>query len=395
MKKIVLDNGFEIFYKKIRTKTLLLAIGAKIGSIYEDEKYRGISHFLEHMMFKSNKKYSAKEINLKLEEISLTNALTSHFYTVYFSEFLPKNFSKVLNIFLSMFENEKYDEKEFENEKKVVLSETERSYNDPEELLNILSLKSVYGNSDYGSFVCGNRESLENVSKEVLEDFKQKYYIANNMFAVLLGNFGNKHIETLKKVFGKLEEIKINKKVPSKKIGKDIEERMNTKNQIYFSLNFEIKNDLINAFAFKNFVSEGLSSLTFQILREKYGIGYKVDFDFLAFYPDSCILSLLIPGFESEKEKFLNEAINDLFENVRKANEKYYKQRINWRTLVFEKIKNNLFERFLKYNECSFILILNNSLDEIYEKTFRVKLEKVKEFLLKLENGKKVFIRPN
>jgi len=156
-----------IVIKVPNTKTVALAVGVKIGSIYEPEERRGISHFLEHMMFKSNYKYSAEEIN-RIVEFSggIFNAFTSRDMTVYFFEVLKENFEKVFDVFYSMFTNKEYRENEFEKEKLVVLSEIEMYENDPTRRIYDLGPLALFGKSDLGDPIAGYRETVQSITKK-------------------------------------------------------------------------------------------------------------------------------------------------------------------------------------------------------------------------------------
>ncbi len=388
------ENGIKIYLDLVpEANTIGIGVGVLTGSIYEPKDKRGISHLLEHMMFKSNNKYSAKEINLGLElNGGIANAFTSTFITFYLVEVIPSGFEKVLDILYSMFENDKYDLKEFENEKKVVLSEIERYENDPETRMEDLIPKSVYGNSDYGDPIAGYRETVENITKEELEEYKAKTYVPENMFIVISGNFNEKHVKLVEKYFSRLGGDKPKKKVPKKDKGKDIIIHMNTQNQIYYSLNFRAREDLYLAQAFENLVSGGLSSLTFQVIREKYGIGYRVSFEVSYIYPDEIIYSLEIPGFEKDKEEILENAIEDLYQSIEKVDEKYFEGRKRRKELLYKKNRVNIFKRL--WSEAYTIALFEENYDEFYRKVFSYDLEAVKGFLEKLGDGKVVKITP-
>lgn len=387
LRKEILDNRIELYKLRIpNTSTIGICIGVKVGSIYEDENKRGISHFLEHMMFKTNKKYSYREICMGLElNGGISNAYTSTFLTFYCVETLPSSFSRVIDILFSMFENEKYDKKEFESEKKVVLSEIERSENDPTHLMERLIPRSVFGKTDYGDPVTGYRETISSISKEDIEEFKAKFYSSSNIFILIEGNFNRKHTETVKKYFSRLEEGKINKKVPSKlKKGEDIILKANTRNQIYYCRNFEINPRNIEfhvPFAFGEIISDGLSSLVFNVFREKYGIGYRIYFEPSYIYEDAIVLTLGIPGYEKDKDNFIDKAYKDLIEEINdiKNFEKYCRGRKRMIRLKYEKLRKNIFER-LKIEP--FILIIRNeTLDELYYKILGTSSEKIINFV--------------
>ncbi|MEM4757636.1 MAG: pitrilysin family protein, partial [Nanopusillaceae archaeon] len=306
--KEVLDNGLELYSVPIEgTNTIGIAILINVGSIYEEPQYRGISHFLEHMMFKSNKKYSYEQIDLGLElNGGIANGFTSTEYTEYFIECTKKGLENIVDIFYSMFENENYREEEFENEKRVIISELEKEENTPEGRLANLIKKSVFGDSDYGENVGGNEKTIKNITKEILEEFKAKYYTPKNMIIFLEGNVTEKDIDLVRKYFSKLEGDKPKFKKPSIEHGRNILEYMDTKNQIYYSLATEFEKDkYFDILSLTILLSGGISSKIFQIFRNKYGIGYDVRLEPSYFYPDRFIFNLEIPGFDSEKEKVL------------------------------------------------------------------------------------------
>ncbi|MEM5820713.1 MAG: pitrilysin family protein [Candidatus Aenigmatarchaeota archaeon] len=392
IRKETLDNGIILYkIKKPEAKTIGISINVKIGSIYEDKDKRGISHFLEHMMFKSNKKYSAQQISMGLElNGGIANAFTSTFLTSYFAEVIPQGFENVIDILFSMFENEKFDQTEFEKEKKVVLSEIERYENNPEELMDRLIPKAVFGSSDYGDPVGGYRETVESISKEDLEEFKAKYYASNNMFIILEGNFSQKHINLVKKYFSKLDEGKINKKKPTISKGEDIIKEANTKNQIYFSMNYEIKFSKDNfhlPIAFSEIISGGLSSLLFNVIREKYGIGYSLYFEPTYIYEDRMIISLAIPGFEKEKEKLLDNALKDLSEEINSKNFSQYVEKRKKRVLLkFKKLENNIFERLRK--EPFLIFVCEETFENLYKKIINIDSEEIQNFYNSLRDYK-------
>ncbi|MEM1782422.1 MAG: pitrilysin family protein [Nanopusillaceae archaeon] len=393
--KEVLDNGLELYSVPIEgTNTIGIAILINVGSIYEEPQYRGISHFLEHMMFKSNKKYSYEQIDLGLElNGGIANGFTSTEYTEYFIECTKKGLENIVDIFYSMFENENYREEEFENEKRVIISELEKEENTPEGRLANLIKKSVFGDSDYGENVGGNEKTIKNITKEILEEFKAKYYTPKNMIIFLEGNITEKDIDLVRKYFSKLEGDKPKFKKPSIEHGRNILEYMDTKNQIYYSLATEFEKDkYFDILSLTILLSGGISSKIFQIFRNKYGIGYDVRLEPSYFYPDRFIFNLEIPGFDSEKEKVLYNAIDELVNS--KIDEDYINGRIRRYELKFEKKRKDIFERLLvdPISYKKFGKLYDDTLDIIKD---RLKdHEKLREYLEKLLKGYEVWIKP-
>jgi len=395
MRVETLDNGIKLYAVPIEgIETIGIGIYVNIGSIYEEKEYRGISHLLEHMMFKTNRKYKASEIDMGLElNGGFANAMTSTHYTIYFVECIKEKFDKIIDILFSMFENDKFLEDEFEKEKKVIISEIERIRNDPEERLFSLIQRSVFGDSDYGEEIGGSRESVENITKDILEEFKAKYYTPKNMFILLEGNVTEKDIEIVKRYFSKLEGDRPKLKEPNKERGRSITEYMETGGQIYYALSTSFNlTDYLKAYTLSILLSGGMSSKIFQIFRNKYGIGYHILLEEIVTFPDSFIFSLAIPGFEQEKEREVYNAINDLLEE--KVDKEYIEGRLRRFELKFQKTRKLLFERLpvdaFLINHFS---ITYDNLLEIVKK-YSNNYDELKKMLENLTNGYEVWIKP-
>ncbi|BFI73672.1 peptidase M16 [Nanoarchaeota archaeon] len=388
--KIYLDN----------VNSIGIGIGFNIGSIYEEKDKRGISHFLEHMMFKSNEKYTAEQIDYGLElNGGISNAYTSYDITGYIVETIPEGFNKVLDILYYAIINKKYKQEEFENEKKVVMSEILRYENDPESLLHLYLGKSLFGDSDIGDPIGGTKDTIININKEDIEEFKEKYYNPDNMIILLEGKFNDDHVKLVKEYFEKMEGNSNKKKEPSVSDGKDIIiKKDGIRDQIYYSLstNFN-EEDLINLEALSSILSGGVSSKVFQIFRNKYGIGYSVYLFTTLIYKYS-ILSLMIPGFDKDKENMLNDAINYFID---KYNEYIDKEYIDGRIrrekfLYLTKTKDNIFRRL--FEDIEYIIKFGKSIDDIekeVEEIIKNNYIDLEKYLKKLYNGKKVIIYPN
>lgn len=395
-----LDNGITLYkIPNNNARTIGIGIGVEIGSIYENKDMRGISHLLEHMSFKTNYKYSSEQINYGLElNGGISNAFTSETLTGYLLEVLPEGFEKTLDILFTIYNNKKYRLDEFEKEKKVVLSEIERYENDPESYLEINIPKSIYGESDYGDPIGGYRHTIININKEDIERFKEDYYNPDNTFIIIEGNFSDKHIKLVKEYFRKLDGSSKKKKNPSKDIGKDIIIDMDTRNQIYFAINRSYNIDNIYSIdSLSLILSGGISSKIFQIFRNKHGIGYHIKLEIEYTFKDELIFSLVIPGFEKEKEKEVEKAINDLIESYSKIEKEYVEGRILREDFIFKtKIENNIFSRL--YRDLYLIHLLNINVDEYHKRLIeftKQNYSELLEYLVKLfEDGKKVIIYP-
>jgi predicted Zn-dependent peptidase len=398
----ILDNGIKLYKIPFRNENIAIGILVNIGSIFEDKEFRGISHLLEHMMFQSNKKYNKNLIHLLFEESgSIHNAITYYNYTLYFAAVTKEGFENIVDLFYWMFENDKYDNNEFENEKNVVKTEIMMREDDPIVNLNDNLSKSVYGDSDYGDPIGGYIETINNITKDKLEEFKYKYYSPKNISIFLEGNISDRDVEIVKKYFSKLEGDNVKLKNPSKGKGRDIIIKMKNIQQIYYSINMnsDIKN-IILIDALTKFYNLGASSKIFEIFRNKHGIGYSPSLSLSNFYDDEIIYSLIIPGFQVDKEKIIDNAIREFLDNLKNIDDKYRRARSNIYKFNYNLRKENILKRI--ETDPYLIKILNMDYDQYFNKVHsllsnidRDFIEENEKYIYDLfEKGKKVIIYP-
>jgi len=215
VKKIILNNGLKIILKHLpNTKKACTMINVNVGSIDEERNEEGISHFIEHMTFKSNKFRTAAQIARDLEYAgTITNAFTSYENTTYYGKCLKNKCNDTIQILFEAITNEEYDKKELELERSVVLTEVQNHIEMPDKQIFKLILEDLYKDSNYGHAIQGKKETVEGMKKTQLEEYRKKHYVPNNMIVCIVGNFNEK--EVLKKIeetFGKLPKKSIPKK---------------------------------------------------------------------------------------------------------------------------------------------------------------------------------------
>jgi len=112
MKKVVLSSGLTIISKKTNSNSVTLGICVKTGSNNEDKHNKGISHFIEHMVFEGTEKRTAQELVREIEKVGGEfNAFTDNEITFYYAKVLGKYFDKALNVLGDMLKNSVFDEK--------------------------------------------------------------------------------------------------------------------------------------------------------------------------------------------------------------------------------------------------------------------------------------------
>jgi len=202
--KVTLDNGMTVLVSEMPcTSTVGIYALVKVGLTTEG-KYlgTGISHFLEHMIFKGTEKRLVGQIGKEVKALGgYVNASTGLDRTVYLINIPKENFDQGLDVLSDMLMNARIDAKEAEKEKKVVLNEIRLHNDNPLRKLSSLIFKNVYVRHPYQHPVIGYEELFKSISQENLMDYYKTHYIPNNMIFAVAGNIKKEE------VLPKIEEV--------------------------------------------------------------------------------------------------------------------------------------------------------------------------------------------
>ncbi len=235
------ENGFKVVVKRDPKLPLVsFQMWVKAGSLYEEEREAGITHMIEHMIFKGTERHPKGEIAKKIEAIGgHINAFTSFDHTVYHLE-VPKTGAKdALEILLDAILKPQFDQKELELERDVILEEYKRSLDRPETVLAWEFLSMCFSDHPYGRPIIGYEPSIKTISRESLLDYVARHYLPNNMFLVASGDISLRDIEPeVKKLIGdfptpKEAQVKFRK---IEKLGQKIKVIYKDVNQSYMYL---------------------------------------------------------------------------------------------------------------------------------------------------------------
>ncbi len=191
-----LNNGLQIVAQPMPDyESVAVSYYVCTGSRDEpDPSIVGVSHFLEHMVFKGTKTLDWQQITLEFNKIGAElNAFTSHEATVYFARVLGEYLERALELLSDMI-YPRLAESDFEMEKEVIINEIARSEDQPYNLAFRRMMQTYFGNHPLGHDVLGTRESIRNMRIEQMRDYWQRRYAANNLILAVAGNFDWEHI---------------------------------------------------------------------------------------------------------------------------------------------------------------------------------------------------------
>ena len=217
-KKTTIKNGLRIItvpQKESRAVTVLVMTGT--GSKYEQKKFSGISHFVEHMMFKGTKKRKGPmKVSGVIDEIGGDmNAFTGEEYTGYYAKVDATHFDIAVDWISDLLINSTIPATEVEKERGVIIEEIKMFDDNPMKNIGDAWRKALYGDQPAGWFIGGTKESVLNIKREDIINYIHSQYTAKNTVVCVVGNIKEKKaIESIKKCFSKIPTSVNIKKVP-------------------------------------------------------------------------------------------------------------------------------------------------------------------------------------
>ena len=281
---IILPNGLKVITIKKDTRLASINIGVNIGSLYEDEKELGMSHFVEHMLFKGTKNRSNEQLNRELEFLGGDyNAYTDYISTVYSITCLDEEFEKGIELLSDMVLNSSFDEKEMKKEKGVVLSEIKSDKDDIEDLSISRTHEYAFHKSALRNSIAGTEEHVKGFKRKQVYDFYKKYYTPDNCVIVTVSAFSHEQMQKIiTDLFGKWEGKSHKKAKIIKEENKDIV-KTTYKSQIeqgtvtyLYAFKEVCEKDKLPLKILSYKLAESSNSILFRELREERGLAYDV-----------------------------------------------------------------------------------------------------------------------
>ena len=168
-----LKNGLTIIGEEIPyLKSISLGVWVKAGSIMETKENSGVSHFIEHMLFKGTTNRTSKELAREIDNLGgVINAFTSKECTCFYVKLLDEHINIGIDVLSDMILNSRFDELDIKKEKSVILEELKMYEDSPDDLVYDLLLENIYKDHSLGMNILGDRQSLKNLKRESILDY--------------------------------------------------------------------------------------------------------------------------------------------------------------------------------------------------------------------------------
>lgn len=279
-----LDNGLTIIGEEIPyLKSISLGVWINAGSRIENEKISGISHFIEHMLFKGTKHRTSKEIASEIDNLGgQINAFTSKECTCYYVKLLDSHIDIGIDILSDMILNPLFDENDIEKERSVIIEELKMYEDSPEDLAYDLLTENIYVNNPLGMNIIGTTKSLDEINQKDLLNYFNKYYVPNNAVISISGNFDfDEMVKKIEDKFNLWKQREVSVEVEKAEFTPCFIAKNKDTEQVNIAISLEAipseNTEEVYALAVINTVFGGsISSRLFQKIREEQGLVYSI-----------------------------------------------------------------------------------------------------------------------
>ena len=316
--KTVLKNGIRILTRKMpHTRSVSMGVWVNVGARDENPAESGLSHFIEHMIFKGTRQRSAYQIAKEFDAIGgHTNAFTSMENTCYHAKVMDTHTDTMIEILSDIFLNSVFDPGEIEKERPVILQEIRMVDESPDEYVHLLSGKNFWGDNPLGRSILGAPENIIRFDADLIKTYFHRLYQPDRIIISAAGNV--EHADIIERVGPAFESIKP---------GNGIAERITPRSRSLVDLNHKdleqvhiclgapglsITDPRRYAYSLLNTILGGnMSSRLFQEIREKRGLAYSV-YSFITSHVDTGMFGVYLAVDPARALEAANLVLNEI-----------------------------------------------------------------------------------
>ncbi len=304
-RKFVLDNGLRIVTEKIPAcKSVTIGIWVNVGSRDERPGEEGLSHFLEHMFFKGTRSRSPTQISREIDALGgELNAFTTRETTTFYVKVLDQHLAPALSLLSDLFHHSRFDQREVEKEKQVVLEEIRMVQDDPEDYVQDLHALQTFRNHPLGRPILGNEKTIKALRRTQLLEYLHAHYAPQGTVVAVAGNFDHKalvpHLGRAFKSFQAADGREGRRPFPPNRFpptlygGVSVHPKPLEQAHLCLSLRGIPlgHKDRFAAHALNAVLGGSVSSRLFQEIRERRGLAYSI-YSYLGCYSDGGTLTI-------------------------------------------------------------------------------------------------------
>ncbi|MCM8766482.1 MAG: insulinase family protein [Candidatus Omnitrophica bacterium] len=377
------ENGVKLIYKKFpEFHSVAVGVFIKTGSRFEKSQFAGISHFIEHLLFKGTKNRSCNEIKEAIEGVGGSfNGFTSTEATCYWIKILDKYIDLSFDVLSDMIKNPLLKEEDIEKERNVIIEEINMYRDIPARYVHEIFDSLIFQDHPLGMPISGTPETLKNIKRDDLINYINSNYSGENIVVSVAGKF---EIKKLKKIFDKffedIEKKKENdfKKWEKKIDGPKVKIMIKETEQTHISFGgfaYSSEDERKYPLSILNIILGGnMSSRLFNRIRETLGLAYEIR-SFVRQYKDTGIFNISAGISPENLEKTMIEIMKELKEIKEKG------------------VKQDELDRAKRFLISQILMGLEDNLEYMLwigeQKLLKKEMETLKEIVKKIEKVKK------
>jgi predicted Zn-dependent peptidase len=277
-------------------RSVSLGVWIKTGSRRETSTENGISHFIEHMLFKGTKNRSAEEIARSVDSIGGgLDAFTAKEMVSYNTKVLDEHLPLAFDVLADMVRNPLFREADIEKEKGVILEELKMEVDNPEYLLHDIFSSNFYKDHPLGKPIIGTKDTVRGFDRAMIDDYYQRYYSPSNILITAAGNLNHERLVDLARQY--FEDLRVNgtlapdvPPVPHARLvfrdKKSLEQTHLYMGVPAYPFSHELR---FACYALNTILGGGMSSRLFQNIREKQGLAYAVYSELSMYHDTGCM----------------------------------------------------------------------------------------------------------
>ncbi len=331
METSTLDNKLQyILDERKGSGVVAIQIWVKVGSWHETDSIAGITHFIEHLIFKGTEKVKANEMPKRIEALGgSVNAFTSYDNTVYHIVIPSKAFREGFELLADAIKNPAFPEEEIVKEKKVVLEEIKMGEDDPQRKLFNELFSLSYNDIPYGRPIIGFKDTVKNMERKDILAYYKSHYTPDNMVVVITGDFNKKEAKALIKKFFSGAGERLNPQINNKDLKKssDKKEKIIERDvrERYLAISYRVPpithEDIPSLDVLATILGDGDSSRLNEALKYRKGIVTGISADLFAPRYDGIFIiystfniddhTQILKEIDGELKRLMDEGIKD------------------------------------------------------------------------------------
>ena len=279
-----LENGLHVVGERLPyLRSVSIGVWMRVGSMMETPAENGLSHFLEHMVFKGTEKRSTRDIAEEMDAVGgQMNAFTGKDCTCFYAKVIDEDLPLAVDILSDMTLHASLDETEFNKERGVILEEISMEEDSPEDVVHELLSRIQFGDQAAGMPILGPAEQIAAYTRDDLANYRARHYHPENCVVALAGNYDPEQVLALMQQYfgewkksGQRQTVPPMQPIPGQKAAREKDTE-----QLHICLGypgtFLGSDELYPMSVMNNLLGGAMSSRLFQKIREEMGMAYSI-----------------------------------------------------------------------------------------------------------------------